>query len=86
MYHTDAVFINGKDYTHYNADSLQTTMKMKLCFPVLLKFPRLEYKIIFNILHIKMNSIRILSLCHDYKNNNNNNNNMSLLIVETHSI
>ena len=21
MYYTDAVFINGKDYTHYNADS-----------------------------------------------------------------
>ena len=45
MFYTNAVFINGKDYTHYNADSQQITMKMKLTFPVLLKFPRLEYKI-----------------------------------------
>ena len=45
MYYTDVVFINGVDYTHYNAESLQIAMKMKLSFSVLLKFPRLEYKI-----------------------------------------
>ena len=41
MYYTDVVFKNGKDYTHYKADSYQITMKMKLRFSVLLNFPRL---------------------------------------------
>ena len=45
MYYTDVVFINGKDYTHYNADSYKITIEMKLDYSVLLKFPRLEYKI-----------------------------------------
>ena len=43
MYYTDVEFINGKYYTHHNADSY--SMKMKLSFSILLKFPRLEYKI-----------------------------------------
>ena len=30
-------------------------------------FPDLNIRKIFNILHIKMNSIRMLSLCHDSK-------------------
>ena len=40
MYYKDVEFINGQDYTHHNADSKQITMKMKLSFSVLLKFPR----------------------------------------------
>ena len=45
MYDTDVEFINGPDCTHYNADSEQIRIKMKLKFSVLMKFPRLEYKI-----------------------------------------
>ena len=45
MYYIDAVSINGKDYSHYNADSKQVTMKMKLSFSLLLKVARPEHKI-----------------------------------------